>query len=100
VIPDILTEQVFLKGFEIARIANFNEKELTEYEESLKTYRDLKGVIDTSFEEGEKVGYDKGYDKGKDENARQIAKVMKNKGEPLDKISNYTGLSPEEIDKL
>jgi len=33
----------------------FDEKELAEYEESLKQYRDLKGVIDTSFEEGEKV---------------------------------------------
>ncbi|MCX6581199.1 MAG: hypothetical protein NT166_13565 [Candidatus Aminicenantes bacterium] len=80
------------------------KKELTEYEESLKIYRDLKGVIDTSFEEGEKIGYDKGekvgYDKGKDEKARQMAKVMKNEGEPLEKISNYTGLSPEEIDKL
>ncbi|MDQ1351843.1 MAG: Rpn family recombination-promoting nuclease/putative transposase [Acidobacteriota bacterium] len=111
-IPEILNEQVFLKGFEIAQIANFDEKELSEYEESLKIYRDLKGVIDTSFEEGEKIGYDKGekngydkgekvgYDKGKDEKARQMAKVMKNEGEPLEKISNYTGLCPEEIDKL
>ncbi len=64
------------------------------------TYRDLKGVIDTSFEEGEKVGYDKGYDKGKDEKARQMAKVMKNEDVPIEKISNYTGLSREEIDKL
>jgi hypothetical protein len=48
--------------------ANFDDKELAEYEESLKYYRDLKGVIDTSFEEGEKVG----YDKGKDEKARKI----------------------------
>jgi predicted transposase/invertase (TIGR01784 family) len=95
-IPDILNEQVFLKGFEIARIANFDEKELTEYEESLKIYRDLKGVIDTSFEEGEKVG----YDKGKDEKARQIAKVMKNEGETIEKIAGFTGLSREEIDKL
>lgn len=95
-IPDILNEQVFLKGFEIARIANFDQKELTEYEESLKIYRDLKGVIDTSFEEGEKVG----YDKGKDEQARQMAKLMKNNGEPIEKISNYTGLSLEELEKL
>lgn len=103
-IPEILNEQVFLKGFEIAQIANFDEKELSEYEESLKVYRDLKGVIDTSFEEGEKIGYDKGekvgYDKGKDEKAKQMAKVMKNEGEPLEKISNYTGLSQEEINKL
>jgi predicted transposase/invertase (TIGR01784 family) len=103
-IPGILNEEVFLKGFEIAEIANFDEKELSEYEESLKHYRDLKGVIDTSFEEGEKVGYEKGekvgYDKGREENAREMAKTMKNEGEPIEKISTYTNLSKEEIEKL
>jgi predicted transposase/invertase (TIGR01784 family) len=107
-IPGILKEEVFLKGFEIAEIANFDEKELAEYEESLKHYRDLKGVIDTSFEEGEKVGFDKrkkegleeGYDKGKDEKTREMAKTMKNEGEPIEKISRYTNLSKEEIEKL
>ena len=73
-------------------IANFDEKELAEYEESLKHYRDLKGVIDTSFEEGEKVGYDK--------KALEMAKAMKNEGEPIEKISRYTRLSKEEIEKL
>ena len=95
-IPDILKEDVFMKGFEIAEIANFNEKELAEYEESLKVYRDLKGVIDTSFEEGEKVGFDKGIEK----KAREMAKTMKKEGEPLEKISRYTGLSKQEIEKL
>jgi predicted transposase/invertase (TIGR01784 family) len=115
-IPDILKEEVFIKGFEIAEIANFDEKELAEYEESLKVYRDLKGVIDTSFKEGEKVGFDKGkregleegfeegeklgFDKGQDKKAREMAKAMKNEGEPIEKISIYTGLSKEEIEKL
>ncbi len=89
-------------------IANFDDRELAEYEESLKRYRDLKGVIDTSFEEGEKVGFDKGkkegleegYDKGKDEKAREMAKTMKNEGMPIEKISRYTNLSKEEIEKL
>jgi len=103
-IPDILKEDVFIKGFEIARIANFDEKELSEYEESLKVYRDLKGVIDTSFEEGEKIGFDKGekvgFDKGKDEKAREVARTMKKEGEPIEKISMYTGLPREEIEAL
>jgi len=50
----------------------FDEKELAEYEESLKQYRDLKGVIDTSFEEGEKVGYEKGEKVRKRCQARNI----------------------------
>jgi predicted transposase/invertase (TIGR01784 family) len=61
-------------------------------------------VIDISFEEGEKVGYEKGekvgYDKGREENAREMAKTMKNEGEPIEKISRYTNLSKEEIQKL
>jgi len=73
---------------------------INEYEESLKVYRDLKGVIDTSFEEGEKVGLEKGFGKGKDEKAREVAKAMKNEGEPIEKISMYTGLSSEEIETL
>jgi predicted transposase/invertase (TIGR01784 family) len=107
-IPDILKEDVFMKGFEIAEIANFNEKELAEYEESLKAYRDLKGVIDTSFEEGEKVGLEKGekvgLEKGEkigfDKGIREMAKTMKKEGEPIEKISRYTGLSKQEIEKL
>jgi len=87
-IPEILNEEVFLQGFEIAEIANFDERQMAEYEESLKVYRDLKGVIDTSFEEG------------KTEGRIEIARDMKKSGEPMDKISKYTGLSVEEIDKL
>jgi predicted transposase/invertase (TIGR01784 family) len=95
-IPDILKEDVFIKGFEIAEIANFDEKELSEYEESLKVYRDLKGVIDTSFEEGKKVGFEKGFDKGKYE----VAKAMKIKRYPIEDISGLTKIPVEEIEKL
>ena len=80
------------KGFEIAGIAKFNKTELDEYEKSLMTYRDLKAIIDTSFEEGEKIGIDKGK--------RETAKIMKREGEAIEKISRYTGLSKEEIEAL
>ena len=115
-IPDILKEDVFIKGFEIAEIANFDEKELAEYEESLKVYRDLKGVIDTSFEEGEKVGFDKGKREGLEEGKKEgleegekvgfdkgkyeLAKAMKIKGYPIEDISELTKIPGEEIEKL
>ncbi|NIM12573.1 MAG: hypothetical protein GTO45_10710 [Candidatus Aminicenantes bacterium] len=69
-----------------------DEKQLVEYEESLKVYRDLKGVVDTSFEEG-KV-------EGKYEERIEMAGKMKSKGYPLDDIADLTGLSKEEIEKL
>ena len=67
-IPNILNEPIFKKGFEVAKIANFNSDEMFDYQQSLKVYRDLKGVIDTSFQdgvkkgiiEGEKLGIEKG----------------------------------------
>lgn len=48
--------------FRKAEIANYNQKERDQYEASLKVYRDLKGVIDTSFHDGIKKGIDIGID--------------------------------------
>jgi len=45
--PAKLQEKIFNKLFEQAEIANFNDDEYSEYEASLKTYRDLKNSINT-----------------------------------------------------
>jgi len=42
--------------------------QLVQYEESLKAYRDLKGVVDTSYEEGKAEGKVEGKIEGKMEN--------------------------------
>lgn len=91
-IPGILKEDVFIQAFEVAEIANLDKDQLWAYEESLKVYRDLKGVIDTSFENG-KI-------EGKIEGKTEVAMMLKSLGDPLDKISKCTGLSIEEIEKL
>jgi len=103
-IPGILKEDVFLKAFKVAEIANFDEKQLAEYEESLKHYRDLKGVIDTSFEEGEKMGYDKGIEEGIERGKKiekiELAKHSLQEGLSIELTAKLTGLSEEEIEKL
>jgi len=86
--PDILQERVFEKLFEIAEIAKFTPKEKEQYEESLKYYRDLKNVVNSSKEEG------------KIERSIEVAKEMKSDGILIEKISKYTGLSKEEIQDL
>jgi hypothetical protein len=53
---------------------------------------DLLGVVDTSYEEG--------MIDGKDKRNIEIALKMKKRGEPVEKISEYTGLSIEEINQL
>ncbi len=70
--------------------------ELDSYENSLKTYRDLKGVIDTAFDEGKLEGKIKGLLKEK----LEIAKSLKINGISPEIISKTTGLSKSEIKKL
>ena len=45
-------ENVFMQLFEVARITNFSPAEREAYEDSLKYYRDMNGVIETAREEG------------------------------------------------
>ncbi len=90
--PKSLQEKVFQTLFAAAEIAKFSKEEKEMYEESLKYYRDLKNVVDTAFDDG-KV-------EGKVEGKYEIAKEMKADGVLFEKISRYTGLSIEEIEKL
>lgn len=95
-IPEILKEEIFEKAFHVAEIANFTQEQLTQYEKSLKVYRDLKGVVDTSYEEGK----NEGKIEGRDERNIEIALKMMKRGESAEKISEYTDLSIEEINQL
>ena len=76
----------------MAEIAKFSKEEVQSYEDSLKTYRDLKNSLDTAREEGEI--------KGKIEMATSIAIAMLIDGEPFEKIAKYSGLSFEEIKRI
>lgn len=91
-IPTIFRDKVFAQAFEKAELARFGQEELDSYENSLKTYRDLKGVIDTAFDEGKT--------EGKIEGTIAVAKKMKLKGLSSKDISDLTGLSESEIEKL
>ncbi len=91
-IPSIFTDEIFNKAFEKAELAKFGQTDLANYENSLEIYRDLKGVIDTAFDEG-KI-------EGKLEGKVEMARAMKLDNEPSEKIMRYTGLSKDEIERL
>ncbi len=55
-VPDELREGIFERLFEVAEIARFSPEEVQAYEDSLKSYRDLKNSLDTAFEEGIEQG--------------------------------------------
>jgi predicted transposase/invertase (TIGR01784 family) len=94
--PQQLQDRIFQKLFEAAEIAKFTPEEREAYEESLKYYRDIKNVVDTSREEGVLEGIEKGIEK----KTLEFAKKMKEKKEPVEKIMEYTDLTREDIEKL
>ncbi len=83
-IPTILREPIFEKAFGVAELANMTAQQYEQYQESLMTYIEVKEFVRTA----------------KDDGKREVAKEMKNDGEPIEKIMKYTGLSKGEIDEL
>ncbi len=100
-IPDIFApEVVFVAAFHKAELATYNRTDLASYEDSLKSFRDLKNVIDTANEEGARIGRIEGTLEGILIEKRNIAVAMKQKGMATGMIAELTGLSEEEIASL
>ena len=80
-----------MKGIEereVAEIAKFTPVELKEYEDSLKTYRDLKNSLDTAEEKGEAK-----------EKKATIRRLLAS-GASVDIIAVATGLTQDEVKPL
>ena len=64
----------------------------------------LQELMDRNYEQGLEKGIEQGLEQGRAEGeleaARKLACVMKADGEPVERISRYTGLSADEIEKL
>ena len=86
--PAALQERVFERLFRAAEIARFDRKELIEYEDSLKVFRDWYSVISTAEMKGRK------------EKKLEIARNMKANNIPLPTIINCTGLTAGEIETM
>ena len=86
--PRALQERVFDRLFEAAEIAKFTRTEMSEYWDSLKNFRDWYSVISTA------------ENKGREEERIKTARNLKQLGVAIEVISQATGLSKEEIEKL
>jgi predicted transposase/invertase (TIGR01784 family) len=95
-IPAKLQDKIFKKVFKIAEIAKYSLEERQSYIQSLKYYLDLKNSLNTAMMEGEI----KGELKGKMEKTFEFAKLMKENGEPIEKIIKYTKLTKQQIEVL
>ena len=122
--PRILQEKVFTHLFEAAEIAKFDRKEMCEYQESLKVYRDWFSVMETAeirglekglekglqqglekglqqgLEEGLEKGLQQGLEEGRRENALMTARNLKAMNMSAETIAQATGLTIEEVENL
>ena len=101
--PPPFQDPVFLQLFEVAEIANFSPAEQDSYQSSLKYYRDMNNVVDTSRQEGVEQGIAQGIKQGIEQGRQaekiRIAQSLLGKL-PIETISQTTGLTVEEIAQL
>ena len=90
--PAALQDRVFTHLFEQAEIAKFNKVELAQYEDSVKSYRDIANAIKTA--EVKKLA------EGIEIEKQRTAKTMLAKGYPTADIAEITGLTSEQINSL
>ena len=102
--PKELYEAVFERFFEQAEIAKVNRQELQNYEYSLKNFWDWYSIMQTAENKSRAKGLAEGRAEGRAEGAeaknKENARKMKQKGYPVNEISDITGLSIEEIESL
>ena len=94
--PVALQERVFERLFKAAEIANFDRKELIEYEDSLKNYRDWYSVVSTA----EQKGIQKGIQEGEKKKQYEIARNLKSFGIAPDIIAKTTEMTLKEVAEL
>ena len=97
--PRPFQDAVFLQLFEIAEISNFSRDEQDSYQSSLKYYRDLNNVIDTSRQEGLEEGIEQGIEQGRQAEKKAIARSLLGQL-PIKTISQTTGLTVAEVEQL
>ena len=94
--PKELRDKIFDKLFAEAEIAKFTKKELHEYEDSLKAYRDIKNSIETAEEKGRL----KGKEEGRAEEKKESAKRFLAMGLTPQQVADGTGLPIEVVRQL
>ena len=83
-IPPELQEKTFQKVFNVAKYAAMSKIEQNAYEDSLKYYRDLYSVIDTSKEEGREEGREAGREEGRKEVENELKPIIERKKQQLE----------------
>lgn len=101
-------DEAFRRVLDVANLSAMTPHERAVYDANLKIYRDWRCTTEYAVEEGMKKamkegiekGIEKGMAKGQYQAHLRTAAKMKQKGYDFEEISEFTGLSIEEIEKL
>ena len=99
-IPKEFGDPLFTRLFLLAKINNFTSDEYKQYQKSLENMSEFDNVINSTTELAEMRGRAQGREEGRAEGRAEIAREMILDGVPVDKISQYTGLTVEEVNAL
>lgn len=81
---------------ESGRIAGFGTEKRAKYDADMITERDMYNILETAKEEG----FSEGEAKGKAEGKAEIARKMLAAGIPAEQITEFTGLTAEQLAAL
>ena len=94
--PNPLEEGVFRDLFAVAEIANFSVAEQDSYQNSLKYYRDMNNILDTSRQEGKEEGRIEGMELGATQAETRI--LDRNRSVILSLLSRTIGQLPDDVE--
>ena len=89
-------DRIFEELAEVVEINDLTAGERRAYEESIKYYRDIKNVVDTSREEGWKEG----REEASEQRALTIARRLLSAGVGVEQVAEFTGLALQRVEAL
>lgn len=94
--PNPLEEGVFRDLFAVAEIASFSQAEQDSYQNSLKYYRDMNNILDTSRQEGKEEGRIEGIELGE---LKAEARILdRDRSIILNLLSRTIGQLPDDVE--
>ena len=89
-----------LSRLEERKIAAYTKEERNQYENDMMTENDYRNTIDYARDEGREAGLAEGETKGRAEGKAEVARKMMAAGMPAEQISEFTGLTAEQLEAL
>ena len=98
--PEGFDGEFFDLLFKSADFHTFAPEEKIKYHYDMTTERDIRNQIKYAHDEGKADGKAEGLAEGRDEERQRIAKAMLADGLAPEQVARYSGLTPEQLEKL